>query len=367
MAQRILSGPEWREELSQALAERRLKKLLLVCGRSFERLPVREEIESLPAELVRFSGFSPNPKYEEVRAGVDLFRTAGCDGILAIGGGSAMDVGKCIKLYCKMDPERNYLEQEPMDTGVPLIAIPTTAGTGSESTHFAVIYYQGVKQSVAHESIRPDWAVLEPAVLDALPDYQRKCTMLDALCQGIESWWSVNSTAESMGYSRRAIEGIAKNWEGYIVRRRAEAAEQIMLAANYAGRAIDITQTTAPHAMSYKLTSLYGLPHGHAVAVCLPEVWEYMLGHMDGCIDKRGAEHLQGVFNDIAASLGCEGPAEAVRCFRGWMESLDMKRPKGGDWLDELTRSVNPVRLRNNPVALDGKALRALYERIVER
>ena len=191
--------------------------------------------------------------------------------------------------------------------------------------------------------------------------------MLDALCQGIESWWSVNSTAESMGYSRRAIEGIAKNWEGYILRHQTEAAEQIMLAANYAGRAIDITQTTAPHAMSYKLTGLYGLPHGHAVAVCLPEVWEYMLGHMDRCVDKRGAEHLQGVFDDIANALGCEGPAEAVKWVRGLLKELEMVYPKGEDKLDELTASVNPVRLRNNPIALDSKALRALYERIIER
>lgn len=65
-----------------------------------------------------------------------------------------------------------------------------------------------------------------------------------------------------------------------------------MLGANYSGRAINITQTTAAHAMSYKITSLYGIPHGHAVAICLPELWKYMIDNMDKCIDKRGANTL---------------------------------------------------------------------------
>ena len=82
-----------------------------------------------------------------------------------------------------------------------------------------------------------------------------------------------------------------------------EAAKQIMLAANYGGRAINITATTAAHAMSYKITSLYKLPHGHAVAVCLPEIWEYMIGHLDKCIDARGAEYLSGIFNHFANAM----------------------------------------------------------------
>ena len=368
MTQTILTGSDWTERLSAYLADRGVKKLLLVCGRSYDRLPIREEIEGLPAELVRYGDFAPNPKYEEVCEGVKAFRSEGCDGILAIGGGSAMDVAKCVKLYSWMDPEKNYLEQEPADTAVPLIAVPTTAGTGSESTRFAVVYYRGVKQSVSHPSIRPDCAVLEPAVLEGLPDYQRKCTMLDALCQGIESWWSVNSTAESVVYSRRAIRGIITNWEGYILRHEAEAAEKIMLAANYAGRAINITQTTAPHAMSYKLTSLYKLPHGHAAALCLPAVWEHMLGHMEDCIDSRGPEHLKKVFRDIAGALECESPAEAAAQLRELLGTLDMRGPVSENReqdIEMLTRSVNPLRLKNNPVVLDSTVLRALYEGIV--
>ena len=80
---------------------------------------------------------------------------------------------------------------------IPFLAMPTTAGTGSEATRYAVIYYDGKKQSVTHDSVVPDVAILEPKVLKTLPLYQKKCTMMDALCQGIESWWSMNSTDES--------------------------------------------------------------------------------------------------------------------------------------------------------------------------
>ncbi len=129
--------------------------------------------------------YTPNPLYEQVCGGVNLFNKEQCELIVAIGGGSTIDVAKCIKLYCKMDSRINYLKQETFDSGITLIAVPTTAGTGSESTRHAVIYYEGVKQSISHTSIIPDYAVLEPSVLKTLPVYQKKCTMLDALCQAM--------------------------------------------------------------------------------------------------------------------------------------------------------------------------------------
>lgn len=151
--------------------------------------------------------------------------------------------------------------------------------------------------------------------------------MMDALCQGIESWWSVNSTEESYEYSRKAIELIMQNWEQYIFENDAEAAANIMLGANYSGRAINITQTTAAHAMSYKITSLYGIPHGHAVAICLPELWKYMIDNMDKCIDKRGAKYLGSIFDEIAYAMGANTPIDAVRLFRNMMKQMELQNP----------------------------------------
>lgn len=344
-------------------------KVLLVCDTSFPYLSIKADIEGMTVPYAVFDGFTPNPLYEDVSKGVDLFNAEGCDTILAVGGGSSMDVAKCIKLYSKMSKDTLYLEQEYRDTGVRLVAIPTTAGTGSESTRYAVIYYDGKKQSVTHDSIVPDAAILEPKVLKTLPLYQKKCTMLDALCQGIESWWSVNSNDESKEYSRKAVSDIMKWWREYIFENTDEAAVHIMEAANYAGRAICITQTTAAHAFSYKITSMYKLPHGHAVAVCLPEIWEYMIGNMDKCIDSRGEGFLSGIFQEIAGALGAGSPEEAVQLFRSMMEEMQMQQPVSENReadLEVLTTSVNPIRLRNNPVELDALHIKILYGNIIQ-
>lgn len=347
------------------------KKVFLVCDSSFPYLNIKNDIENIGVPHVVFSDYSSNPVYEDVCKGIDLFQITKCDTILAVGGGSSIDVAKCIKLYCQMSRSKLYLEQDYKDTGIKLIAIPTTAGTGSESTRYAVIYYEGQKQSVTHDSIIPNVSILEPKVLKTLPLYQKKCTMLDALSQGIESWWSVNSTEESYEYSRKAIELIMANWRKYIFESDDEAAANIMLAANYGGRAINITATTAAHAMSYKITSLYHLPHGHAVAVCLPEIWTYMVNHMDQCLDPRGSEYLKGIFLDISKAIGCENPKEAIGTFRQMMSELEMAHPTAEPGhrtsdIELLSTSVNPVRLKNNPIKLNEETMHSLYGVIVK-
>ena len=295
--QKIIEGIASLSELLKGIG---VGKLFLVTDSSYPFLSIRATIEALEVpEKVMFSDFTPNPLFEQVCRGIELYRSSGCGAILAVGGGSAIDVAKCIKLAVIAEEGAKalvpplVLQRLAVDgSGIPFIAIPTTAGTGSESTHNAVMYYEGAKQTVTNDAVLPDYAILEPSVLQTLPLYQKKCTMMDALCQGIESWWSVNSTDESRGYSRKAVELIMRNWKDYIFDNDPAAGSQVMVAANYGGRAINLAQTTAAHAMSYKITSMYGLPHGHAVAVCLPEIWEYMLSHPGKCVDPRGERYL---------------------------------------------------------------------------
>ena len=155
--------------LSDALSGSR--KVLLVCDSSYPFISIGPRVESaisgVGSPLLKFSDFASNPLEECVLKGVDLFTKEACDTLVAVGGGSSIDVAKCIKLYAKA-PETK------------LIAIPTTAGTGSESTRFAVIYAQGKKQSITDDCIVPDFAILEPSVLESLPLYQKKCTMMGA-------------------------------------------------------------------------------------------------------------------------------------------------------------------------------------------
>ena len=370
MQQAIIFGID---KLSEILNESNIEKLFIVTGaNSYKSLNFKDIIERLAIERVYFTDFTPNPKYEQICRGIDLFKSEGCDAILAIGGGSPMDVAKCIKLAVLADDGINAIIPPMVNKNVvidgnkiPFIAIPTTAGTGSESTHNAVMYYEGTKQTVTNDGILPDYAILEPSVLKTLPLYQKKCTMMDALCQGIESWWSVNSTDESKEYSKKAVELIIQNWEKYIFGNDDEAAANIMLGANYSGRAINIAQTTAAHAMSYKITSLYGLPHGHAVAVCLPEIWEYMVDNMDKCRDPRGKEYLDDIFRQISLSMGCIDVMDAIGKFRNILLkcriNMDCKE-LDDELLSLLANSVNPIRLKNNPVQIMRDAINNIYK-----
>lgn len=372
MQQNIIQGID---KLPLILKKLNSKKLFLVVDSSYPFLNIKDAIEALEVEKVMFSDFTPNPLYEDVCKGIDLLKAEKCDSILAVGGGSAIDVAKCIKLAVLAAEGNNAIIPPLVNTRVacdgaklPFIAIPTTAGTGSESTHNAVMYYEGSKQTVTNDGILPDYALLVPSVLKTLPLYQKKCTMMDALCQGIESWWSVNSTEESYEYSRKTIELIMQNWRAYIFDNDDEAAAHIALAANYGGRAINITATTAAHAMSYKITSLYKLPHGHAVAVCLPEIWEYMIGHMDKCIDPRGAEYLGDIFNKIANTMGASTPTEAIASFRQMLADMELANLVAAyreQEIETLSTSVNPIRLKNNPVCLDLDVIIEVYDSIL--
>lgn len=346
-------------ELSYLLAD---KKVFLVCGKSFDRLCIKEDVEKACGGTVRFSDFSPNPIYEDVCKGVELFNRNKCNAILAVGGGSAIDVAKCVKLFAPMDAHKIYLNQRIVESDIPFIAIPTTAGSGSESTRHVVIYYQNNKQSISHDMAVPNYYVLEPYVLQGLPSYQKKCTMLDALCQAIESWWSVNSTEESILYSKDSIRIIVDNWKEYIEENTIDAASQIMRASNYAGKAINITATTAAHAMSYKIAMMFRIPHGHAVAICMRYVWEYLINNVNKCIDARGEEYLKHTLDSIQSLISFD-------YFNSLMEEMGMQDPVSSDKVDQLeilTKSVNPVRLKNYPVLLNENDIKDMYERIIK-
>lgn len=367
MGQKILEGINTRAQIPALLKEFGAANPLIVCRHIADEHQIDSLLSEASIPFAYYSDYMPNPSYNDVCYGVGMFNRGGYDSIVAVGGGSSIDVAKCIKLFCRMDPAKNYIFQEYNDNSIPLIAIPTTAGTGSESTRFAVIYYNGEKQSIAHESILPDITLLDAELLKTLSVYQKKCTILDALCQGIESWWSVNSTEESRRYSQTAVELIVENITAYIGCWDNDVARNVMLASNYAGRAINITQTTAPHAMSYKLTSMYGIPHGHAVAICLPMVWRYMIENRDKIREPRGTEYLTTIFNDVATTLRCNSTGQAIIWFEGLLEELNITCPSGtNEDAKMLTNSVNPVRLKNNPVNISHDAFLSLYKKIVK-
>ena len=139
-------------------------------------------------------------------------------------------------------------------------------------------------------------------------------------------------------------------------------------AAFLAGRAINITQTTAGHAMCYKLTSCYGLPHGQAAALCVAALWPYMLEHMQDTIDVRGATHLSKMFARLAEAMGCANARSAADAFQAFVHGLGMDFPQGKAVEEDiftLAASVNPVRLKNHPIRLTESAMAGLYRTIL--
>lgn len=345
-------------------------KILVVCGKSCDRIPIGKNLDRIAVEsgvqFVFFRDFAPNPDYSSVVKGVESYKKNGCNAILAIGGGSAMDVAKCIKLYSTMSEGSDYIHESIVPNDIPFVAVPTTAGTGSEATRFAVIYYNGEKMSVTDYSCIPSAVLFDPTVLESLPSYQRKSTMMDAFCHAVESFWSVNSTDASRAFSKNAIRMILEHSESYL-NNDSLGNQKMLEAANVAGKAINISQTTAGHAMCYKLTGLYGLAHGHAAALCVNALWPYMLAHADQCIDSRGKNHLLKVFDELAEAMGADSPKSAADKFSLFLKGLQLETPRicSVSDFEVLKKSVNPVRLKNNPVQLDETSIDNLYHQIL--
>lgn len=345
------------------------KKVLLVCDESMRFLTdFNIKLETISTPIVHFSNFRPNPIYESVIEGVRLFRKEQCDSIIAVGGGSAMDVAKCVKLYSNFPGDGmngSWLKAEHTSSDIPFLAMPTTAGTGSEATRYAVLYYGGEKQSITSESFIPDTVLMDPSVLKTLPLYQKKATMCDALCHAVESYWSVNSTDESKRYSKEALQGILKNMEGYL-NNTYEGNNGMLIAAHMAGKAINITQTTAGHAMCYKVTSLFGCAHGHAAMLCDRVLFPWMVENIDKCIDARGKEYLKQTLDELGRIMGADNAKGGADRLVEIFEKLGFEIPTAiGEQYEELKISVNPVRLKNHPVALDVEIIDELYHKIL--
>ena len=377
----VLGKKNLKEELKSFFQEHSFRRIFLVAGSSFSKLPIGGGLQELFSELdiafYHFSDFRANPRLEEVEEGIKAFSSFHGDSILAVGGGSALDTAKCIKLFTGLSKDRSYLEQEYRENDIPLLVHPTTAGTGSESTPFAVIYQDGEKCSVEHESIYPKYRIEDARSLRSLPLYQKKATLLDALSHAIEAIWSKYSNEDSRFYGQKAITLILSNYKAYLslenennakAQGKASSAEEpskqvlesIAEAANLAGKAIAVTKTTAGHALSYKLGSIYQLPHGLATAMVNRALYPFM------CREKSRMIHPENLLF-LAKCFSAETEEAGAKRYREILEDLEILPTlsvKEGD-LENLVAAVNPERLSNHPIALREEDIRLLYKEIL--
>ncbi len=347
--------------------------VMLVHGRSMTKLAVGKKLLALPdllgIEVVEFSDFSSNPLLEAAIKGAAICRERKCEAIIACGGGSAIDVAKCIRLFVEADQDEPELLNHLRPGKKPLIAIPTTAGTGSESTHFAVVYKDGQKISVAEKDNIPQWVFFDPVVLDQLPMQQKRATFFDALCHAIESYWSVNATEESRYYAKKALKMMLMAEKYYLSSQAVWKDNMVMLsAANYAGKAINISKTTAAHAMCYKLTSMFGLPHGQAAVLCLMYLWPLMVAKVRD-LEYKKRDGLEKIFKEIVTAMGVNSVEEGIALLQGLVVRHEMLLTRElaniESVIRELVRSVNAERLQNHPLKLTQGDFADVYRKII--
>jgi alcohol dehydrogenase class IV len=197
--------------------------------------------------------------------------------IVAIGGGTVIDAAKIFALSFS-NPEINldtFLDNPTkFSNKLDLICVPTTCGTGSEATTFAVVYRDNIKYSIVHESLLPKVIIHEIGFLKSLPTAVFGASYLDALAQGIESLWANGATKESKNYANDAL--IHLTWGINSIESRNEITNEILvtlqLGSYLAGKAINISKTTLAHAVSYPLTSYFNVPHGVGAFLFLTEL-----------------------------------------------------------------------------------------------
>lgn len=333
---------------------------------------LQEALAGRPHQFV--TDFSPYPSLSEVLATAKACGELQADGLLAIGGGSAIDLSKLAAVTAPLGASAAvYLRKSsaPPGTALPVIAAPTTAGTGAEVTHFAALYLDTGKVSVADPRMRPRVGIVDPVLTASMPADLTAATGLDALCQAVESTWSVGSTDVSMRYAERALR-LCLQWLPKAVHHSTAKSRRAMaVAAHLAGRAINISKTTACHAMSYELTGRFGLLHGHAVAVTLAAMLRYNAGvTSDDTVDPRGAVHTMRAIRIIVRAFGAGTVNAAADAITSLVRGLNLPtrlsdvgvKPQD---IHGLVSAVNTERLSNNPRLMSPEVVRGIFESIL--
>lgn len=361
--------------ISKILKENRVKKILLVSGKeSFSLCGAEKKIRNLKKnyEFLTINDFEVNPKIQDIKKALDFIEDNQIDLILSIGGGSVLDMSKLIKAcYGRKDKLEEIVKgkERIKNCDIPIIAVPTTSGSGSEATHFAVAYIGKKKYSVASNFLLPDYICLDSSLSISSSPYQKSCNVLDAISQAIESSWAVSSNDESRELSFESLNLSMKNYKKFIFSKKASKSSQSMMEASHlAGKAINIAKTTSAHAWSYGFSSYFDIPHGHAVWLTLPKIYEIHSKNKDRFFnDSRGKQHLSEIMNKLNKILGINSNDEIESFFKQFLTSIGIE----GDFrkLINLSRSqkklllnsVNEERMMNNPIKFTDKDKKDIF------
>jgi 4-hydroxybutyrate dehydrogenase len=256
-----------------------------------------------------YDGTPPNPNEAAVREAVGAYRKGDCDGIVAVGGGSAIDLAKGVAVCATHDgPLQSFALIEGgadriTSRTAPVIAVPTTAGTGSEVTPWATVWDEREprKHSIDHPALFPEAALDDPELTLTLPEEPTVTAALDALSHAMEAVWNRNANPVSDVFAVRAITVIPDALRNALgAPTEIHPREMLQLASLFAGLAFSNTRTALAHSLSYPLTASLGLPHGLACSFTLPEVL---------MLNAKTDPHRVGIVCD---ALGAGAPQEGA-------------------------------------------------------
>lgn len=343
----ILEGPDsLRIFATQKLPEIRYQRALVLAAPHLMENGEMEKLQQLfPAslKLTIFSKFDGDPSIEEAQAAVDLAQSLAFDFVIAIGGGSVIDTAKLAALLSKAPLDigiRDLIGNERAHTlaGIPLIAIPTTAGTGSEVTPIAIFsdHIEQMKKSIVSKALIPTLAVLDPTLTLSLPKHQTAYTGVDALVHAMESYLSLKANDFTENLSLRAVELIARNLlKAFRDGMQLEARSALLRGSLFAGIAFSNAGVAAVHALAYPLGGQFDLAHGLSNGLMLPEVMAFN----ESAAPKRIARlaetlaeglnkprtGIKGILNDLLDELSFPKSLEAAGVPASALETMAKK------------------------------------------
>ncbi len=343
------------ERLGEVLDELGISRAVLVCGRHFA--PDAQKLMAAdPRYVAVFDRVEQNPQLSGIEEMVALCRDKAAQAVVGIGGGSSLDTAK---FAAAVAPNPGlaidyYEGRLPFRAGnrLKILAVPTTAGTGSEVTQVSVVSHDREKKTINNPAFMPTAAVVDPLLTLGVPPRTTMNTGLDAMAHALEGYWSRNhqpiSDLMAIQAVRLVLENLERAWrDGSDL----EARENMSMAALLGGLSFALPKTAACHACSYPLSEDYHLPHGEACAFTL-----------DSFVRVNADERLEA----LARAVGLKDTGELAERIRALKELAGLRTRlselEDVD-LEKLCRdcAVHPL-MGNNPVKMDEAALRRLFE-----
>lgn len=279
-----ISGPGSVKKLPEFVKSKGVNSVLIVTDKGLMGLHLLdslfEELDKVGIKYTVYDGVQPNPSFENIEEARKLYLDNGCQGFIAFGGGSPMDCAKAaaarvVKPNQPIEKMRGTMKV--MKKLPPFFAVPTTAGTGSETTVAAVVTNMKTheKYAINDPCLRPKYAVLDPELTVGLPPHITSTTGLDALTHAVEAYIGNSNVKSTFGYAEKATKLIFENLEeAYNNGKNVDARGNMLTASFYAGMAFTRAYVGYVHAIAHNLGGMYGVPHGLANAIILPHILE---------------------------------------------------------------------------------------------